>query len=105
MQTKTKICIKCHRTLSEIDFYDGHNICKCCYKRLIRRKARIKKGYPIKTVGELIRELASFPYDAEIALPTDIAFYQPITVEYIRELYKGNKSFDKSKYNNVVVIV
>lgn len=102
---ETKTCIKCHRTLPEIDFYNEHNTCKCCYKRVIRRKARIKKGYPIKTVGELIRELASFPYDTEIVLPTDVAFYQPTTVEYIRELYKGNKSFDISKYNNVVVIV
>lgn len=105
MQKKAKLCIKCKRVLSEVDFYEEKNICKSCYKRWIRRKARIEKGKPIQTIGELIRELSSLPYDSQIALCTDIDFYQPTTVEFIREVYKGNKNFDKDEYNNVVVIV
>ena len=67
-----KKCIKCHRILPEVDFYNERNICKSCYKRWIRRKARIEKSTPIKTVGNLIRELSSLPYDSQIALCTDI---------------------------------
>ena len=105
MKKKNKKWIKCHRILPEVSFYNEKNICKSCYKRWIRRKIRIEKGAPIKTVGELIRELTSLPYDSKIALCTDIDMYQPITVEFIREIYKGNKKYDTDKYNNVVVIV
>lgn len=104
MQRKTKVCVKCKRILSEVDFYEEKNICKSCYKRWIRRKARIEKGTSIKTVGEMIRELSSLPYDSQVTLCTDIGFYHPVTVEYIREIYKDNKKFDIDKYENTVVI-
>lgn len=105
MQIKTKTCIKCNRNLPKADFYEEKNICKSCYKRWVRRKARIEKGKPIRTVGDLIRELSSLPYDSQITLCTDVDFYQPTTVEFIREIYKRNKKYDIDKYNNVVVII
>lgn len=100
-----KKCIKCHRTLPKVDFYEEKNICKACYKRWIRRKTRIDKGIPIKTVSELIRELSSLPYDSKIALCTDIKLYQPTIVEFVREIYKGNKEYDTNKYDDVIIIV
>lgn len=104
MEIKTRTCIKCNRNLPKTDFYEEKNICKSCYKRWIRRKARIEKGKSIRTVGDLIKELSSLPYDSKIVLCTDIGFYQPSIVEYVREIYKDNKKFDIDKYENTIVI-
>ena len=101
----TKTCIKCNRKLPESEFYEEKNICKCCYKRWIREKNRITKRRPIKTVGDLIRELVSLPNDAEITLCDDIAFYNPYTVEFARVVFKGNKKYDTDEYSNTVVII
>lgn len=100
-----KRCIKCNRTLPSSEFYNEKNICKCCYKRWIRRKSRINKGNPIHTVGELIRELISLPNDTEIFICDDISLYHPTTVEFIRGVFKGNKNYDTELYNNCIVIV
>lgn len=101
----SKVCIKCHRELPEDSFYAEKNICKCCYKRWIRRKDRIAKGTIIKTVGDLIRELSSLPLDSNIVISDDVGVYNPVIVEFVRETFKGNSKFDNEEYNNTVIIV
>ncbi len=101
---QTKICKRCGRILFEDEFYKGKNICISCTKRAARLNKRLTEGKAIHTVGELIAELQSFPYDAKVVLLDDIDSFTPITVEYVRHIFKNNKIFDTDKYNNTVLV-
>ena len=101
---ETKICNNCGQTYTTDEFYKSKGMCIYCYKRKVRRNKRIQSGKPIKTVSELMAELRSLPPHTKVVLCTDIGFYQPSIVEYVREIYKDNKKFDIDKYENTIVI-
>lgn len=100
---QTKICKNCGCSFSTDEFYGSKNICIYCYKRRIRRNNRIKDGRPIKTVGELIKELISLPEDTKVFLFDDISVYRPTSVEFIRTILNGTK-YDTDEFNNSIII-
>ena len=101
--TMEKVCNNCGQTLSEDGFYKTKNMCIYCYKRQARLKKRIEAGRPIKTVGELIKELISLPEDTKVFLFDDISVYRPTSVEFIRSLLKDTK-YDTDEFNNSIII-
>lgn len=101
----SKICPNCGQVLPEDEFYKTKNMCIYCYKRKARCNKRIQAGRPIKTVAELMAELRSLPMDAKVVLCNSITVYRPLTVEFVRTEFKGDKKLDTDEYNNTIVII